>query len=171
MEETKALTEAQRILNVSLQEKNRDVEQYDPSLEVDRALASIFYVRAQDIREDLEFKKDVQAAVSARIAEFNPGQLTQLLGMIMANTNVASDRMVGPILESRTQAAGMKTKSGVEDEIFVKSSKEMLQSFNELFTMVSVLKRNQDSDGSSMNIKEALAKSVEDPVTVEASKD
>jgi len=158
---SQALVEAQRILSLSKEEGKKDYSvEYNPIMEAELALSDFLKSRLFDLKKDAAFKDSIIEVINARLPEFKPRELIDLVSTVMANTTIGTDHIMAPFLESRRTMMAANKDNSVEEEIFVKSSKDMLESFNELFTLVEGLKRVKDDD-SGLSIKEALAATVE----------
>lgn len=162
---SKTLTEAQKVLDLSLKETeghSGEIQVYDPMLEADKALAGFFHNRLLDLQKDAQFKEDVMSAISARLPEYNPAQLNDLIGIVMPNVTMGSDKVLSPLLEQ--QRALRAKDGGVEEEIFSKSPKEMLSAFEELFTFVEAIRKvkGDTEEKKAEDIKTILAESIKE---------
>lgn len=136
------------MLQISVQESNRDAVPFDPGLQVEQALSTFLQERLKKIQEDRHFEELVKDALSSRIAEASFDQLMELLSLFQRNVNMDTANILSPFIPragERVPALDTMTKKKSPEETLSEgASKEILQAFGEFSNMLLSIKKTSD---------------------------
>lgn len=148
----KDLEMAQNLLQI-----NYTPAAYDPVEDVKRSLGDFLKKRLDKLKQDVSFEEEIKDVIRARMAEADFGQLLRLLDLFQTNTNVGIANILSPFLQ-KIPTIEEKTKLTPEEELFLKTPREMLQSIEELGKLIKALQPSShaSSTADTTAIKEVL---------------
>lgn len=146
-------------------EEEKTLEKFDPQQMLEDSLFSFLNFRIEKLKRDIEFQDDIVEYIRARLPEAEFSDLRILLQQEQQNTNAASQALLSPFTNRSLEPdkSKVRTKSQ-EEELFETSTKDNLQSFQEMFHLFNELKNFADEkkETNSASIKKALEESLQE---------
>jgi len=134
-------------------------EPYDPVQDVKNTLGVFLKNRLIKLQEDLTFEDYIKKILLEKISEASVSQLIRLLDNIQRNMNEGISSILTPFLQKVSELDSVSRKELVEEEIFNKVPKEMIQTFEELSKFLDRVKKLQEKDPEAEKIKKVLFES------------
>jgi len=151
-----SIEEAKKVLQTDISSLT---EPYDPVQDVKNTLGVFLKNRLIKLQEDLTFEDYIKKILLEKISEASVSQLIRLLDNIQRNMNEGISSILTPFLQKVSELDSISRKELVEEEIFNKVPKEMIQTFEELSKFLDRVKKLQEKDPEAEKIKKVLFES------------
>jgi hypothetical protein len=140
-----------------------EAKELNPVQMMEQSLYSFLEYRLKKLRESIDFQDIIKKYIEARISEADFNDLRILLNQEQQNLNNSSMNILAPLLNQQTSETSPKNRNkAIDEKLFAESSKENLQSFNELFQFMNEMKTLVETKTKNTKLKDALEQSIEE---------
>jgi hypothetical protein len=155
--------EIERLKEMYNEMESIEAKELNPVQMMEESLYSFLEYRLKKLRESIDFQDIIKKYIEARISEADFNDLRILLNQEQQNLNNSSMNILAPLLNQQTSETSPKNKNkAIDEKLFAESSKENLQSFNELFQFMNEMKALVETKTKNTKLKVALEQSIEE---------
>jgi hypothetical protein len=155
--------EIERLKEMYNEMESIEAKELNPVQMMEESLYSFLEYRLKKLRESIDFQDIIKKYIEARISEADFNDLRILLNQEQQNLNNSSMNILAPLLNQQTSETSPKNKNkAIDEKLFAESSKENLQSFNELFQFMNEMKALVETKTKNTKLKDALEQSIEE---------
>lgn len=155
--------EVEKLKEMYKEVESVEAKELNPVQMMEESLYSFLEYRLKKLKESIDFQDIIKKYIEARISEADFNDLRILLNQEQQNLNNSSINILSPLLNQQTSETSPKNRNrAIDEKLFADSSKENLQSFNELFQFMNEMKTLVETKTKNTKLKDALEQSIEE---------
>lgn len=149
--DNKDLEEVKGMLSIVQEPKEKELEAFDPVLQVQGALADFLQARLKKLQGDVDFEEQIRRSITVRMPEASFPELLRLLDIFQTNNNISVEKVLSPFIPRAGDRVPLlddkKMASGKDvGDLSKEMTKDLTSAFQELGSLINSLKKDKKED-------------------------